>query len=156
MTHVEQPATARVEEPQGRWLPLERWGRLLVALAWLSLVVSTVVGQQESLPLLGSGSFGGVSMSLSDWEPPAEYAGAFFVLFLVTLLLLLAGQRPTWRATRWAWFWVLGLGPVGVPLFLLLGGPCVGVRPARPGGARLTGGWAFLIVAVVSSGFDLI
>jgi hypothetical protein len=102
----------------------------------------------ESAPFIGE------STNLAGWEAPGAYANAFLVLTVATLLLLLARPGPTWRATRWAWFWMLGLGPVGAPACLLLGGPCAGVRPPRADGARLTGGWAFLIVAVVSWAFD--
>ncbi|WP_193610732.1 hypothetical protein [Nocardioides lijunqiniae] len=240
MTSVEQPANAGVEEPVDRWLRVERWGRLLLALAWLSLVVSTVVvGHRGSSLLeletqvqrgdvthvrisegLGPGEFGsrtvwvawregliGYSARVSEtrgdpgweidpdgqpgydslrgdlrshlrsldpdvefetvpfadettttagWEVPQQYSYAYLVVFLATLLLLLAGPRPTWRATRWAWFWTFGLGPVGVPAFLLLGGPCAGVRAPPSDGARLTGGWAFLIVTAVSWAVGLI
>ena len=57
--------------------------------------------------------------------------------------LLVSGREPRF-ATRWAWFWLLCMGPL-TPimsiLFLLQG------MTARPEDRRrLTGGWAFLIL----------
>jgi hypothetical protein len=64
-----------------------------------------------------------------------------FLLFLAGFPLLMIGPHP-WRATRWAWFWLL-LPPVGNVVFLLLSGPTPGVPRPRNPRRRLTGGWAF-------------
>lgn len=71
------------------------------------------------------------------------------LLGVAALVLLVKGPRP-WRATRWAWFWLLTVAPpVGLLAFLLLGGPAGLPRP-RDGARRLTGVWAFVLAAVVS------
>lgn len=64
-----------------------------------------------------------------------------------TLALLIGGPEPV-RATRWAWFWLLGVWtPLGFLAYLVLGGP-TGAVPSRPGSRRLTGGWAFLVTVL--------
>ena len=84
---------------------------------------------------------------------PAWLAGVGLLSMLATLVLLIGGPEP-WRATRWAWFWMLGvLPPLGPIAYLALGGPTGLVRRPPPGSARLTGGWAFVIALVVGSGF---
>lgn len=94
------------------------------------------------------------SSSLSGWELSTGAGFLGFGLFLATLLTL-SLQPPTWRATRWAWFWlVLFAPPLGLPAYLLLGGP-TGIIPApRDPRRRLTGGWAFLLAIVVSAFSD--
>jgi hypothetical protein len=73
-----------------------------------------------------------------------------FGLSLLTLCLLVLGPEP-WRATRWAWFWLLGIGfPLGLIAFLVLSGPTPLPAPRRPA-RRLTGGWAFLLMLVLSN-----
>ncbi len=73
--------------------------------------------------------------------------------WLGSLVLLVVGPQP-WRATRWAWFWLLSL-PL-VPLaFLLLGGPTRGLPDPVDGHRRLTGGSAFLLAVVLVAVFDL-
>ena len=67
-----------------------------------------------------------------------------------TILLVVTTPGPL-RATRWAWFWLVGvLPPVGAITFLLLGGP-TGLVPEREGTRRLTGGWAFLLAFALNS-----
>lgn len=83
------------------------------------------------------------------WTVPAGVALLGVVLLLVGLGLLVSGPHP-WRATRWAWFWLL-LPPIGHVVFLLLSGPTPGVRPPRRGARRLTGGWAFLLSVPLAS-----
>lgn len=62
-----------------------------------------------------------------------------------------AGPAP-WRATSWAWIWlILGGGPLGSIAYLLLGGP-LGLWRPRDVNRRLTGGWAFLIALVLGGG----
>jgi len=70
----------------------------------------------------------------------------------VGALMLLVGGPPPWRATRWAWFWLLALAaPVGVVAFLLLGGPC-GLLPPAPGRRPgLRGGAAFLLALLIGT-----
>ncbi|MCD4525325.1 hypothetical protein [Nocardioides sp. cx-173] len=89
--------------------------------------------------------------TLMEWRVPHPWSGALVVLYLATLLGVLTSGRP-WRATRWAWFWlVLGAAPVAVPAYLLLAGRAAGVPHPRPGAYRLTGGWAFLLSVAVGT-----
>jgi len=72
------------------------------------------------------------------------------VATLAALVLLAAGPQPR-LATRWAWFWLSGLYPL-VLLFVLLEPVPLwrgasSTAPAR----RLTAGWAFLVVLVLSA-----
>lgn len=80
---------------------------------------------------------------LFGWQTPNPLALTALLLLLVGFGVLVSGPAP-WRATRWAWFWLL-LPPVGGIAFLLLSGPTPGVPGPRPPGRRLTGGWAFLL-----------
>jgi hypothetical protein len=81
--------------------------------------------------------------SLFGWQVPVGVAAAALLLSLCGLGLLVAGPEP-WRATRWAWFWLLA-SPVVSVLLLLLSGPTAGVPGPRDARRRLTGGWAFLL-----------
>lgn len=65
---------------------------------------------------------------------------------IATLVLLVTGPQPR-LATKWAWFWLLGVGPLGLA-FLLLEPVPVWLREALPARSRLTGGWAFLLMVV--------
>jgi hypothetical protein len=80
---------------------------------------------------------------LLGWHVPYALTSSAFVLFVASFVLLVAGPQP-WRATRWAWFWLL-LPPVGSIAFLVLSGPTPGVPRPRDERRRLTGGWAFLL-----------
>ncbi len=72
--------------------------------------------------------------------------------FVATLLLLLGGPQP-WRATRWAWFWiVLALPLLGAVAYVLFGGPFAAVPP-NDRERRLSGGWAFLIGLFLLGGY---
>lgn len=84
-----------------------------------------------------------------NWRAPSWVAPLVLGAWLGPLLLLVAGPQP-WRATRWAWFWLLQ-PPVGTVAFLLLSGRLPWGRRTAPDGARLTGGWAFLLSLVIGS-----
>jgi len=87
---------------------------------------------------------------IGPWRVPQWTSAASVVFYLGVLGLLVGGPKP-WRATRWAWFWLLGSVPlVGALAFLLLGGSTSVLPPARPE-RRLTGGWAFLLTVVVAT-----
>lgn len=86
---------------------------------------------------------------LLGFHVPIALAFAAFGLWLVGLGMLISGPDP-WRATRWAWFWVLS-SPVGVAAFLLLSGPTRPIPAPKAGGRRLTGGWAFLLNVFLGS-----
>lgn len=89
--------------------------------------------------------------SARGWQVPGWVAVLGLVVFLGTLGLLVRGPEPH-RATRWAWFWLLGLAaPLGTLAFLFLGGATsFRPTPARKEG-RLTGGWAFLLSFLIGS-----
>lgn len=68
---------------------------------------------------------------------------------VLTLMVLVSGGEP-WRASRWAWFWLLSTA-IGPPLFLFLSGRTWPIPDPRAGHRRLSGGWAFIIAAVCGS-----
>ena len=72
------------------------------------------------------------------------------VVSVLSLVAVALGPEP-WRATRWAWFWLLST-PVGAAAFLLLSGPTPGVRHTRDPARRLTGGWGLLLAALLGGG----
>jgi hypothetical protein len=81
---------------------------------------------------------------LRGWRLPRWTSAATFFVGLTGLLLLISGPQPR-RATRWAWFWLMGtVPPIGFLAFLLLSG-LLSPRPRVDLGPRLTGGWAFLL-----------
>ncbi len=90
----------------------------------------------------------GWSATLYGTRLPGYVVPVLVAAGLATLLVLMNAPEP-WRATRWAWFWLLPV-PGGVLAFLLLSGPTPLVpAPADPG-RRLTGGWAFLLGAALT------
>jgi hypothetical protein len=77
------------------------------------------------------------------------WLGLFYLVLLAATLVLKGGPRP-WRATRWAWAWlVLLVPPYGIAAYLVLGGPTGLLRPRDPRRVWLTGGWAFLLALVL-------
>lgn len=86
---------------------------------------------------------------LLGWRVPTWTALAAVVALLLQIGLLIDVPR-TWRATRWAWFWVMTVPVVGTILMLLLSGRTPGLPAPRATSRRLTGGWAFVISAVVA------
>ncbi|MCF6377937.1 hypothetical protein L2K70_09995 [Nocardioides KLBMP 9356] len=84
----------------------------------------------------------------NGWRAPDVPAVLGLATWFGTVLLAGAGPQP-WRATSWAWIWlILFGGPLGSLAFLLLGGP-LGLWRPKDLGRRLTGGWAFLIGVVL-------
>lgn len=86
--------------------------------------------------------------SMLGWELPGWFGSVGLLALLATLVLMVSGPQP-WRATGWAWFWLLST-PVGALSFLVLSGPTPLVPAPRPGGRRLTGGWAFLLALALT------
>jgi hypothetical protein len=96
----------------------------------------------------------GMSTELFGLRVAGWMAWALLIYFVTILWLLVRGPEP-WRATRWAWFWLMTLAaPLGMLAFLLLAGPTSVVSPPRPGSRRLTGGWAFLILLLARSALE--
>ncbi len=87
--------------------------------------------------------------NILGWWVPESVAMTGSVVFLLSLGLLLSGGQH-WRATRWAWFWLI-LSPPGVLAYLAFSGPMWPLRPPRDRARRLTGGWAFVVSIVISS-----
>lgn len=85
-----------------------------------------------------------------DYHVPAVVLLLVLAAGVAGLALLTSGPTP-WRATRWAWFWVIVLAPGGELAFLLLSGPTPGLP--RPTGTRrlLTGGWALLSAGLLGA-----
>jgi hypothetical protein len=97
---------------------------------------------------LTQGSLRGSTFSALDYEAPGSVGLAYLVL-LVGTLGLISGPRP-WRATRWAWAWLVLIAPAfGVPAYFLFGGSTGLFRPRPPGRIWLTGGWAFLLAILL-------
>lgn len=91
------------------------------------------------------------SFTMGGFETPG-WVGLGYLVLLAGTLVLVGGPRP-WRATRWAWAWlVLLVPPYGVAAYLLLGGPTGLLPPRDPRRAWLTGGWAFLLALLLGGG----
>lgn len=87
--------------------------------------------------------------TLPHWRFPGWLGLAWLGSLLLTVGVVIGGPVP-WRATRWAWFWIVGGLPLAGPLaYLLLGGAtgCWAPRTRR----RLTGGIAFVLVVAVNT-----
>lgn len=87
--------------------------------------------------------------SILGFRVPTGLVLVGLALTLAGLVVLVRGPRP-WRATPWAWFWWFS-NPLGVAAFLVLCGPVPGLPAPRDVNRRLTGGWSFLLMAVVTS-----
>lgn len=78
--------------------------------------------------------------SIFGWHTPQWVGLAALGWWFAAVTLLAAGPAP-WRATRWAWFWVM-TNPLGVVAFALLAGPTPPLAPharARPWTHRRVG-----------------
>lgn len=89
--------------------------------------------------------------TVMGWRVPGWIAVVVVLTWITTLGILVNAPEP-WRATRWAWFWIITnpLTPIGSLAFLLLSGPTPLLPEAKPDGRRLRGGWAFIITTVVA------
>lgn len=89
------------------------------------------------------------SYSVGSLMLPTGLFTTLLGIAVATFLLVAANARP-WRASSWGWAWlVLIVAPLGVPAYLLFGGPTGLFRPAEPHRPKLTGGWSFLLVLFV-------
>ena len=83
------------------------------------------------------------------WRAPTPLVLLWLVGALATLWLLVNGPQPQ-RATRWAWFWIMGT-PVGALAFLLLSGPTPGLPAPHPTARRTTGGQGLVVGLLLSA-----
>lgn len=115
--------------------------RLVLGVSWAAATLVLVLGRW--LP---------DEVARAVVDRPAAPALVLLVAWLATLWLVVRGPEP-YRATRWAWFWLLapGLGPLGPLACVVLSGPTPGLGVVRPAGRRLRGGWALLVSLALSA-----
>ena len=94
--------------------------------------------------------FGAPYGTLLGWQVPTWVALTALAASLLQLGYLV-NVPTTWRATRWAWFWIMAVPVVGTALLLLLSGRTPGLRPPAAPERRLTGGWAFLLSSAATT-----
>lgn len=89
--------------------------------------------------------------TLMRWEVPSWVLWVVMGGLVLTLWLIVYGPEP-WRATRWGWAWATLLtGPVGAMAFAVLSGPVTRLDAPKANGRRLTGGWSFILMVILSS-----
>lgn len=90
------------------------------------------------------------SGSILGWQVPVWFALTSFMLWLLTITLVIGGPAP-WRATRWGWFWCVAspFAFVGVPAYLALSGR-LPRGASEPPKRRVTGGWVFVAMVLLS------
>lgn len=141
-------ATVIQAQPRGRAPAAIRHGSTPVLSQEVGALLSA---DQPGLRVIRDGELGGGDASFYGWRFPSWVGWSSLVLGLTSFVLLVTGPQP-WRATRWAWFWLMGaFPPLGVLAFLLLSGPTPLLPAPRSTARRLTGGWAFLLAVVISS-----
>lgn len=107
--------------------------------------VATVIGTAGWVVARWNDPSAGLGLAGSDG--PSWYAVVGWASALVGLYAVVFGPQP-WRATRWGWFWLLGL-PFGGVGFAVLSGPTPRLAAPRDPFRRMSGGRAFLISLVV-------
>jgi hypothetical protein len=85
------------------------------------------------------------------FDGPGWLAGVALTAMLATFTLVVTGPSP-WRATRWAWFWLMWT-PIGAVAFAVLSGPVWPLSTPAAGRRGLTGGWAFLLSIAIAGLF---
>jgi hypothetical protein len=112
--------------------------------------LTALAGDGRSELIVHRGSYRYTDTGVLNWRTP-EWAGPSAVALWVAVLFVLVGGPHPWRATRWAWFWLLlGIPELAIPAFLLFSGPGLGLRPPRAGRRGFTGGWAFVLFLIFS------
>jgi hypothetical protein len=139
---VSHPAQAQLRETSQAADPGWKRCRLFLVLSWLVLLAGAVTLGERPAEGLATGL---VSMVWGKQVPPWLGLTALASTF-AALACLIRGPEP-WRATRWAWFWLMG-NPFGLLAFLLLSGPTPGLRAPRTS-RRLRGGWALVISSAI-------
>ncbi len=88
-------------------------------------------------------------MLIPGFDPATSAALDYSIIpWLVTLVLLITGPQPRW-ATKWAWFWLIGLSPMVAVFLLVEPVPVWQTEPLTGRPWRLTGGRAFVLTLVV-------
>lgn len=140
----------------GRFWSWPRRSAWALLVCWVGALVAIVhLGERSSsrATLESHAASGSSSSDILGWEVTGWLAVAPFALWFLSMVML-ALSHTTWRATRWAWFWLCLMPPVGPVGYLVLGGPTgIGGKPSD-GAKRLTGGWAFLIMVLVGGAFS--
>lgn len=78
-----------------------------------------------------------------------DLLGLAHVSALIFLFVFLVMSPQPWRATRWAWFWMVFVSPLAMLAFLTFGGRTPGIRPPADPRRRINGWWGFLIGLVL-------
>lgn len=103
----------------------------------------------ESVEVTRSDRTTGTRTDWRGWRGPGWLGLLGIVALFATFLLATSGPEP-WRATRWAWGWLVLLGgPLGALGYLLLGGPLGVLRP-RDLSRRLAGFWGFVLAVALA------
>ena len=113
-------------------------------------VATLIRGQDPTVQVQVSEVFAPSGGSILGWDVPSWLVWFVLAGMAVTLWLIVNGPEP-WRATRWAWAWALFFtGPVGAGAFAVLAGPTPGLPGPKDANRRLSGGWAFLLLLLLS------
>lgn len=90
------------------------------------------------------------STFLGWYLPAPQVLAPLYLAGTLLLLFLILNVPPTWRLTRWAWFWI-GFTPVGAILFALFAGPTPAMpRPRNP--KERVGGVTAFVVSLIAGG----
>lgn len=107
--------------------------------------------EQPALVVHRTDAWPASSTTFLGWYLPAPAIfGSLLLAGAVLLLFLVLNVPPTWRLTRWAWFWI-GFTPVGAVLFALFAGPTPGLPHPRRPDQRIGGVVAFVASLVFGS-----
>jgi len=113
-------------------------------------VATLIRGQDPTVQVQVSEVFAPSGGSILGWDVPSWLMWFVLAGMAVTLWRIVNGPEP-WRATRWAWAWALFFtGPVGAGAFAVLAGPTPGLPGPKDGNRRLSGGWAVLLLLLLS------
>lgn len=117
-------------------------------------VVEALRRVRPDLVFVPEEGWNGIETDLFGWRLPGWVGLALLLAWMATFVHLLFAPRP-WVATRSGWGWLVVLVPaVGVPGYLLLGGPSglrVRSRTGKGAAPRLTGGRGLVLALVLAA-----
>jgi hypothetical protein len=116
-------------------------------------VGARLVELQPGVHLIRQPQRSGASATVLGWEEPAWMGVATLAVWIGTVVVLMLHPKPWWRATRWGWFWLTLLMPLGSLAFAVLAGPTPLIPAPRNPARRLTGGWALLLTLLLGTVF---